>query len=306
MSIQHKCWIRDTHANTPKPIYPKSLPCETVILLSSVLIPMWMLLFKECLKSLYRTASAPDFMPYKFGPLLSGFSFLISNSILTRERFTNTREENTKYTQWHQVQEYPVCAPKAFERLTCRYILGIDTSAQLLPRYNELKRSSLQQTMEDIPERPGGPLDDLQSIYTHNGFLCSYETLLFKKSNTHDDTPLLRELSLLSGTILSFTQHLAYLFWLDQQLSLGGCQWITQLVFIESLTCALTHERWWRPGQAPCPHWWYNFGTYYTFHWWEQTLLREQFQVLVQRACIQIPDHFLRLQNVPHSLSFIG
>ena len=47
-----------------------------------------------------------------------------------------------------------------------------------------------------------------------------------------------------------------------------------------SLTCALTHEQWWRPGQALCPHWWYSFGTCCTSHWWGRTLLREQFQTL--------------------------
>ena len=46
-----------------------------------------------------------------------------------------------------------------------------------------------------------------------------------------------------------------------------------------SLTCALTRERWWRPGQALCPHWWYSFGTCCTSHWWGRTLLREQFQI---------------------------
>lgn len=94
------------------------------------------------------------------------------------------------------IQERPVCAPKAFEQSTCRYILRIHTSARLLPRSNELTGPSLQQNMEDIPKRPGGPLDDLQSIYAHSVFLCSCETVLFKKSNTHDDSLFLSELSL--------------------------------------------------------------------------------------------------------------
>lgn len=56
---------------------------------------------KECLKILYRTALAPDFVPYKFNSVLLGFSFLIQSSVLTEERFSNTSEENITYMQCH-------------------------------------------------------------------------------------------------------------------------------------------------------------------------------------------------------------
>ena len=59
---------------------------------------------------------------------------------------------------------------------------------------------------------------------------------------------------------------------------------------MKSLTCALTRERWWRPGQAPCPHWWCNSGTYCTFRWWGRTLLNTSFK-LVHRELTQSPHH---------------
>ena len=121
---------------------------------------MWMLLFKQRLKILCRTALAPDYMPCKFSSRLLGFSLFISNSSLTKERFTNTNEKNIKYTQWHRLQEYPVCASQVFEQLTCCYSLEMYVSPWLFPWRNELKVSSLQQNMEEIPKRPEEPLED--------------------------------------------------------------------------------------------------------------------------------------------------
>lgn len=66
------------------------LSFEIVILQSSMLIPMNMLVL-ECLKILCRTVSTPDDVPHKINSYhYLVFSFLISNSIFTKERFTNT------------------------------------------------------------------------------------------------------------------------------------------------------------------------------------------------------------------------